>query len=45
MASLANGGFPTRLGFHLLSIEERVVRTIARKGWADRPGPAGLGLS
>jgi hypothetical protein len=39
MASLVNGGLPTRLGFHKLNTEERGASTATRKGWADRPGP------
>jgi hypothetical protein len=41
MASLTNGGVPTRLGFHLLNTEERGGREPA----PERTGPTGLGLS
>jgi hypothetical protein len=43
MASVANGGFSTRLGFHILNTEERGVRTGTETGWADPTRPAGLG--
>jgi hypothetical protein len=39
MASLANDGLPTRLGFNVLNTEERRARTDTRTGWADRPRP------
>jgi hypothetical protein len=39
MASLANGGLPMRLGFHILNTEEMGARIAARRDWADRPGP------
>jgi hypothetical protein len=45
MASQANGGFPTRLGLHLLNTKERGLQTFTRRRWVDRPGPAGLALS
>jgi hypothetical protein len=45
MASLANGGLPTHLGFHVLHTEERGARTDTRTGWAGRHGLAVLGLS
>jgi hypothetical protein len=40
MASLANGSFPTCLGFHLLNTEER-----GREPTLERARPVGLGLS
>jgi hypothetical protein len=45
MASLTNGGLPTRLEFHELNNEERGARTGTRTGWAGRHRSAGLGPS
>jgi hypothetical protein len=38
MASLMNGGFPTRLGFHILNTEERGCEPAP-----ERARPVGLG--
>jgi hypothetical protein len=43
MASLVNGGFTTRLGFHLLNTEERerklTPERAGRSAWAGPPRP------
>jgi hypothetical protein len=38
MASLTNGGLPTRLGFHVLNTEQR-----GREPTPERAGPVGMG--